>query len=150
VAQLTDTREQTPTLRPDLSVREILAAVAAGQVAGGCEERGGDWINLWSGPDGVKVTPWDKTGRRLDFLLHRDIVMTRTHGNAELTTLGWQRFAQLVRPLTAEETERQAQAFHPLDPWSVMRWQHRGTPKFARCFRIGRPREPRFARRRIS
>lgn len=132
--------EATPTtLRPDMSLRELLSAVAAGQVFGGAYERGGDWINLWSGTaerrPGLRVTPWEPTGRRLDFAHRRGLLVTGPCGKAELTTLGWHRFEQLVRPLTAEESERRSCARQPRDPRTEMRWRYSGTAKAARCHR---------------
>lgn len=131
--------EATPTLRRDMSIRELLSAVAAGQVALDCRERSIDIGTVWMGPDGVAVAgPWHPTGRRLDFLERRDIITTRLYGNSrlatELTTSGWRWFARLVRPLTAEEHERMRDAFPPLDPRTVLRWTS-SRANFPRCLR---------------
>ncbi len=136
MAQLLDTREPNETVHPDMSVREVLSAVAAGAVTAVCVERGGEDINLWSSPGGDLVGPWHATGRRLRFLSGRDLTVTRMSGAVELTTLGWRWFAQLVRPLTAEEVERGSRALQPRDPRDLMRWRYGRSPKAARAYRI--------------
>lgn len=111
--------EATPALRRDMSMRALLAAVADGRIALDCRERSIDIGNVWMGPDGVAFAgPWDPTGRRLDFLEFRGIVALIWLGGgsevtAELTTLGWRRFAQLVRPLTPDEHWRRGDAYPP-------------------------------------
>lgn len=96
------------SLTPDMSMREILAAVTAGQVILDGRERSADIGHVWVGPDGVAFAgPWDPTGRRLDFLSRRGIITIRRCGEVELTTAGWRRFEQLVtRRLAARERER--------------------------------------------
>lgn len=108
--------EATPTLRTDMSVREILTAVAAGRVVFHREERRLGAGHVWKGRDGRLVTARHATGRRLDFLEFRGIItpiLRRGEVTTELTTLGWRRLEQLAGPLTPAEREKRRDAYPP-------------------------------------
>lgn len=135
--------EATPTLRPDMSMHDLLAAVAAGQVVLHWHEPFDERHNMWKGLDGKPVPYRCATSRRLDFLEWSEHICTRLYGGAdwpvtELTTTGWHWLERLVRPLTPEEQVRRLVASPPLDPRTVMRWCT-GTPRdeLPRCFRMG-------------
>lgn len=135
--------EATPTLRTDMSMRELLAAVAAGQVVLHWFEPFDERHNMWKGLDDKPVPYRCATSRRLDFLEWSEFISTRLYGGAdwpvtELTTTGWRWLERLVRPLTPDEQERRRVAFPPLPPSTVMRWCI-GTPwdELPRCYRMG-------------